>query len=109
MAKRPDSVAVGPHTYDIEWDHDVAQFSAAGATNNDTLKIMVDQKNALPIQQETLVHELLHAVWNQTSLRTRIPDADTDSPGEAAIQDLAPLLYALLRDNPEVVQWLRSQ
>ena len=108
MAKRPESVRVGAHVYDIEWDHDLAQFNAAGVTNNDTLKIGVDQKNALPVQQETMVHELLHAVWNQTSLRTRIPDADTDSPGEAAIQDLAPVLYALLRDNPEVVKWVSS-
>ncbi len=107
--KTPDSVVVGVFTFEIVWDDNLSQFSASGATNFDMSMIAIDPTNSAQTQRETLVHEVLHAAWKQTSLRTRIPDEDANSDGELVIQDLSPLIYDFIRNNREVVRWLQSQ
>lgn len=107
--KPPETVDVGVFEYEIKWDDKLGGFNAAGATNPEMCVILIDPTNNTQVQKETLVHEMLHAAWKQTSLMTRIPDDDRESKGERIIEDLSPLIYAFIRDNREAVRWLQSR
>ncbi len=107
--KRPKWMWVGAFKYKVQWHKELGNFNAAGATNPELTLILVDPKNDKQVQRETLVHELLHAIWKQTDLRVSMPDDDNDSEGEKIIQRLSPYLYAFIKENPEVVAWLQSQ
>jgi hypothetical protein len=107
--KRPETVKVGPYTYEIVWDDRLGPVSSAmGATNEQLVKLFIDPTNDEQAVRETLVHEVLHAIWKQTSLLVRFPDGAGDSDGETIIQDLAPRIFALLLENREVVKWIQG-
>jgi hypothetical protein len=104
---RPKTIRIGPHEYEVRSDPGLGEKAGAmGASSEDNAAIVLDTNVAKTMQRETLVHEILHCMWKQTSLRIRWPDSDPNSPGEGIIQDLAPLLYGFIRDNREVVEWL---
>lgn len=52
-------------------------------------------------QRETVFHELLHVLFDNTHLRSQGKDEQ-----EAIVAALSPTLYQMLRDNPHLVDWL---
>ena len=50
--------------------------------------------------RDTLLHEVLHAIWSQTAL-----DQDEDEQ-ERIVRSFTPWLLQVLRDNPELVEFL---
>ena len=108
MMTRPKVLRIGAFKFKVRWDKGIDQFAAAGATNQDMTTILISPTNTRQTRQETLVHEALHAMWKQTPLRVTHPDEEADSPGEKIIQTISPLIYAFIRDNPEVIEWLQS-
>lgn len=53
------------------------------------------------MQQVTLLHEALHAVWSTTGLRQLDNDLE-----EQVVVGLAPLLLDTLKRNPDLVAFL---
>lgn len=111
MTKRkasPEGVLhVGPIPFTVKVDNDACVAGGvSGATMNDSQLIFIQDKVALQTMQDTLLHESMHAIWNQTSLTIEYPDADADSPGEKLIRTLAPRILALLKDNPWFLDFL---
>jgi hypothetical protein len=51
---------------------------------------------------DTLLHELLHAVWHNTDLRGEIGK----NLEERVIRNLTSGLVALFRDNPQLLKWI---
>jgi hypothetical protein len=100
-------VHVAPFNYDVRYDKEAMRaVSANGICLEDQLVIMLAPDNAMHREQETLLHECLHAVWGQTFMDVKYPDEESDSEGEAIIRELAPRILALLRDNPKLVEFL---
>lgn len=54
---------------------------------------------------DTLLHEILHAIWRETSLNETI-DAEVE---EKIVRTLTTGLVGVLRDNPAVVRWLAKR
>lgn len=100
----PQQVQVGPFTYRIEWvDELPGKF---GETNTTLLRIRIDAQAPLQQQQDTLVHEILHAIhWGSGSL-----DAwkTTDDIDELVCSTTSSLLWQVIRDHPDICDWLRT-
>jgi hypothetical protein len=79
-----------------------------GMSSSKLGRILLSKELSPDQMRETLIHEVLHAIWKQTSLVDRYPDQDEDSEGEKIIKDLSPRIYQWIMDNPEVIEWLAS-
>lgn len=109
MSEIPESVRLGPHTYEIRCDHDTGVLLRAENSNGDSrpsdLLIRVDPARPHTAVADTLLHESLHCAWSQTSLRASENLGDHE---EAIVSALAPLVLDLLRSNPALVKYLTS-
>ena len=103
----PTTLRIGPHTYDIRHDPETAKrVRAAGhAGNSEAQQLLIQLDTDQPHTQlaDTLIHESLHCMWNQTSL-----PAGLSAEEEAVVLALSPLLLGMLRDNPELVAYLTA-
>lgn len=100
--KPPKQVVVGPITYRVKVVQRVSNTeSLLGVTHKlEKDEIRVARNQGHERMRETLVHELLHALWDQAQL------AEKDE--EKIVRRLHGPLLALLRGNPELVEWLLS-
>lgn len=103
----PDRVKLGPYRIEVKYDHDaMVAASANGAYLADTSTILLQDVCSRDVERDTVLHELLHAVWKMSVLHLDYPDDEQDSKGEAIIQTLAPRILELLRRNPDLVRYL---
>lgn len=107
MPGLPSHVTVGPHRITVRADADTGRLlreeDSRGDSRPDQLLIRLDTDRPHTAVAETLLHEVLHIVWNQTSMRSSEACRDIE---EAAVQALTPWLLGVLRDNPELVAYL---
>jgi hypothetical protein len=116
MTKMPQTVRVGVYTYRVtedgtEWAryvNDGTGKDRAGFSDHNTLVIAINPGLAPDQKAETLIHEVLHAAWwigSVGSLEALKDDADVE---EFVVSHLSPWLLMTLRDNPELVEYLRE-
>ena len=99
----PETVYVEPYRFEIVNDANWSmQTGNMGNCITDIQRIVIDANLSPQSERETVLHELLHAIWAQTSLQKR----DTEEQQEEAVWQLAPRLLALLKDNAPLVQYL---
>ncbi len=113
---RPDSLLVGNHRYRIEWltpdewfDRDCGQGND-GLTYNDRGVILM---RLLPTRQEsmyqeTLIHEVQHAIWATAGLPGEWNAGDVDDVEENLMRMTTPLLLSVLKNNPDITKYLLS-
>jgi hypothetical protein len=70
-----------------------------GHCHNDELVITVSPKMAEDAQRDTLLHEVLHAIFHSTGLAHDLGDEKEES----MIRRLTPALLDLIRRNPRLV------
>lgn len=110
MVRFEGPVKVGPWSIKVVWDKEACEASGCTAQYmGDTGWVIISDNGANHIIKDSMLHELLHAIWHQTGLKVPYPDTKKNSPGEGIITVVATALLALLRDNPELVEWLRSE
>lgn len=68
-----------------------------GRMNYSHSRIQIDDGQTNPETADTLLHEILHAVWAHKSLANRCHE-------ERAVTELASGLIAVFRDNPGLLQ-----
>lgn len=105
----PTAIRVGPLVYEVSADslaHLLVEHAAGkallGETNHQALTIMVSPNMAPLATQSTLLHEVLHAV-----IATAAFPIDSDDE-ERLVRVLEAPLFALIRDNPELLAYLAS-
>ena len=103
--KLPKSVKIGPHVYSVV-DEERAILALRdegkyGITRPDRLEIHVDPSGAHTQVADTLLHEVLHCIWDQGALRTEDPGLE-----ERVICSLATGLLDALRSNPKLADFL---
>lgn len=64
-------------------------------------EIHIDVTSSPEQQADTLIHEVLHAIWASRSMPDRIGE-------EEAVTRLASGLATVLRDNPDLPLWLEQ-
>lgn len=111
----PKTVRIGPYIYRIssdaaEWKKHVAKIrkenpedheEACGYTVNLRQLILLDPDQEKDMLADTLLHEILHALYYTSGL------GEIESPTEEQIVFIySPHLLALLRNNPEILQFM---
>lgn len=104
MAEFPTSVRIGHFDYKVEvWDADKASLAARYGECSHLEKIIRVARHHSPRQTaETLVHEMLHAIWAQWVI-------EDNDPEERIVNTLSGALCAAWRDNPEAFEWIKEQ
>lgn len=103
--KPPAKVLVGPHAYGVRLDGDgltaagvEAGLRLSGLTRHSSLEILVDPDLASTEERETVLHEVLHALFSLTRM--------SGEDEEETISRLSPVLLDLLRRNPRLIAYL---
>jgi hypothetical protein len=94
--KMPDTVRVLGKVFKIEAFKDGECEDADGMTRVDEQIINVREKPAIAYCQDTLLHETIHAIDETLFLKMT----------ERQVSNLASVLLAVLKDNPEFTKWL---
>lgn len=106
--KRPKRVKIGSFEYKIIYEKLLGEVPASGMTSSGTTTLFLNPNQSKQQLKDTLIHEILHGLWKQTSLLVRFPDESDDSPGELIIQDLSAMIYSFIRDNREAIAWIQE-
>ena len=115
--KPPKSVKVGPRTYTVhikgkkvKTARDNAPFFLQGQAFHIPQYIIINPDQHVDQQRETLLHELLHCVFNVADNLDVIRKIDdVDDLEEALVRLISPHLYQVLRDNPALVAHLTEE
>jgi hypothetical protein len=100
---KPKRVKIGWHWWDIEF-RQINEFTTDGdglygLCNKLKKKIYVDTESHEDIQRQTLLHEILHAIW-------AVADIGDSEDEEETILKLSPLLMGVLIENPAVTKYI---
>lgn len=90
------------HDLDVQFvpEDDLRLDDAWGRLYLDEQLIVISKELSGTITRETLFHEILHAADFMGSPRHL---------SEAAIHRISAVMFAALRDNPEIVKWLLEE
>jgi hypothetical protein len=99
----PAILRVGSATYTVRSKRLEGLF---GRTLHVKALIELHKGQAVTQQRDTLVHEALHAVFNQAALAQH--GFWSDDVEETLASTLAPWLLGLIRDNPELIEYLQE-
>lgn len=84
---------------DLFGDIELARDDLLGESDTEQLTIRVRTDVDRDVQEETIIHELLHHAWHATALPDLIEEHE-----EAAIRSLAPWLAEVLR-----IRWYEAE
>ncbi len=112
MTSRPSSVKVGPFVFNVTWDgHELRRLDridgrdSFGMTLMDRCKIVIDDHRPLIALQNTLIHEILHAMVWVYDIPMPYQDDEHKMEEQFVCRFDSPLLL-LFKENPAVMQWL---
>lgn len=87
---------IGPHDVQIvfspETDLELMRDGCAARSDTERLTIEIRSDLAPTVRHETLLHEVLHHIWNLTALPELIGDHE-----EVVVRSLAPLLSSVVQ------------
>jgi Zn-dependent peptidase ImmA (M78 family) len=106
----PKKVKVGHVRYTLREEKGLASIAeASGTCGEDTQLILIDDQIGPDQQRDTVLHELLHALFYAMNAKAILPKeegSDSKELEEKIIFSLATRLLELLRDNPKLVGYL---
>lgn len=108
MKKIPNYAYVGPYTYKIELnDSVIIDYEEDVCGLCDPLKQDIWLRTGLGkiFERETVLHELLHAMFDMTGLSHEL-GMDKE---ENIIRRLSPVLLDFLMSNPHILEYLLSE
>lgn len=110
--ERPTWVKVGPFTFNVVWDQrktvEYARVDGRdlfGQTHMASLQIYIDDNRPLVALQNTLLHEILHCMVWVWDVPMPFQDDEHKMEEQFVCRMDSPLLQ-LLKENPQVTQWL---
>lgn len=93
----PERIKIGGFDWSIKSDANVTyEGQIHGSTHNQTQTIFLDQDGTQQKREQTLLHEIMHAIWWQSGLVKRFTDHKME---EEVIDALSNGLYQVLKDN----------
>lgn len=106
----PTTVKVGPYDWTIVPDHEMAQVDEVwGTTLIPSHQIRLDPQAPPARLRATLLHEVLHVVMNVSGLSFRFNDKEDRVNEESVVREVSTLLYQVIRDNPDLVEYLLEE
>lgn len=97
--KLPRTFKVLGFDWKISENADVAfEGNVYGTTHHQTQQVFIEPKLSLQKQEQTILHELMHAIWWQSGLGKRY-DKEQTKIEEEVVHTLSMGLYQVLKDN----------
>ena len=97
--KIPKKIKIRAFVYTVTENQDVAnEGNVFGSTHLRRQKIFIEPSETQQKKEHTFIHEIIHAVWNQIGLNTRV-NKDNPKLEEEIIDGLSHGLYQVLKDN----------
>ncbi len=97
----PKSVRVGPHDIKITILPAADMADDFGTIEMANLEMrLCDQYAAGSMAVDTVLHEVLHAIWHVSLKETQAE--------EAIVSTISSQLTQVIRDNPEFVKWMQQ-
>lgn len=118
MSKLPKKLTIGRWVYSITDDpktwaeigtNGMVRATTYGATHHHTGRIVLNPAQSVRQKADTLLHEVLHCVFEIGALHYVLaprPDDSADDREEAAVGALTPWLSVALTSNPELLAYL---
>lgn len=104
VTKIPKKIKVSPFVLTVTDNPAfLGMVEAAALLNMKQQEVKLDFSQAHGYIRDSLLHELLHAIWQTTSLYD-LTDVGFKHE-EDVMRALTPKLLALLQDNPQLVTW----
>lgn len=105
----PSKVKVGHLYYEVRAmeDHEPRASGAWGKTSMLHLRIELDTSLPLPHQANTLLHEIMHAVWRTLEFDFIEAQQNLQEKEEAYVSAMSSALSMVMHDNPNVFDWVR--
>lgn len=98
--KIPKKIKIGGLDWDVVMSSDIADESSVfGSTHFQGQKIYIDPREKEGKQAQTLLHEIMHAIFWQTGLYERAKDKEIRIKEEEYTQAMSFGLYQVLKDN----------
>jgi hypothetical protein len=98
--KRPERIRILSKPFSVEYVSGVPlEDDLNGECDTDKQRILVRDGQPLESEQDTLLHEVLHAVEEAVDARLK----------ETQVKKVATALLAVLKDNPSLVTYLRRK
>ena len=97
----PTEVKIGPMTYSVE----LTDTEEMGRLREVSSEIEVQEGMAHCQQQETLLHEVLHGIFITAGSRSLGLEGDEE---EKVVRLISPYVLMFIRENPEVIDYLRE-
>ena len=94
------SVKVGPTDFSIEYVPLNEELFGDFSYINSRIRIEENLKGSALV--DTVLHEILHAIWKLGQLKDKREDE------ERAVAIMATYLTQVLRDNPKMLTWLKK-
>lgn len=115
-APMPTHVKVGLYVYTVTQDGEAwAKYVNDGTAkdrmgfSDHNLLIIAVNPGVSPMQKaDTLLHEVLHACWWNGSIGSLEALSDNADHEEFIISHMSPWLLMVLRDNPELLDYLEN-
>lgn len=99
-SKFPKKIKIGPYTYTVDLYPD-STVSDHGACVYSHQTIFLNPSQHAERAGDTLLHEVLHAIWDLAGFDT-MPDLHE----ETIVRSYASWLTAVLKDNPELARFV---
>ena len=100
VSKYPKKIKIGPYNYVVELFPD-ATTTDHGACVYNHQTIFLSSNQHAERAGDTLLHEVLHAIWDVTGF-----DVMPDLHEESIVRGMATMLSAVLRDNPQFAKFI---
>ena len=107
MATLPKHIQVLYNRYKVKTKRELRDGDGeklVGLILHDDSIIWIEECQAAGPMAETVLHEVLHACWDKTTL-SLLPSTDSDVE-EMIVKSLTPVLLDTLQRNPELVDYL---
>ena len=101
MSTRPEVINICGRPWDVI-EQDLSLHSAAGVCDTDQQRILLHPDQPLVGEQDTVLHEVLHAILRQQGR----PYTKAE---ELHVTALAPGLLSVLQENPALVRYLTKK
>lgn len=93
----PEKLKIGGFEWSVQSHEDVSRESDTfGSTHTATQKIFIEPNIPQQKKEQTLLHEILHAVWWQNGIERTTEDKKLE---ERVVHSLSMGLYQVLKDN----------
>lgn len=93
----PKELKIGGFQWTVEEQKDIANESSVfGSTHTQSQKIFIEPGLNIQKRDQTLLHEVMHAIWWQSGLERIFDDRKME---EKVVHAMAMGLYQVLKDN----------